>query len=142
LLLLHLRLQRFRIRLGRVQRRLGLFQLLLADRAHFVELARTLHLLPCEVDVGFLGGQLGLLARDRRLLAARVDLKQRRAIADPIARFHEDLRDLPVGLRLDGGRTQRLQRRHVLGRVLQRCRLGSLDADRCWRHRRGAAGGS
>ena len=38
-------------------------------------------LLPREVDVGLARGALGLLARHRRLLAARIDLHQRRARA-------------------------------------------------------------
>src|SRR2546422_1930408 len=131
LLLLHLRLQRLEIRFSGAQRRLRLLELLLADRAGFVELARTLHLLAREGDAGVLRGELRLLARDRRLLSPRIDLEERLAVADAVARLHEDLRDLAVGLRLDGRRAQRFQGRDVLGRVFDGPR-----ARRRERHRR------
>ena len=59
----------------------------------------------------------------------------RRALADAIARLHEDLGDLPVDLRLDRRRPQRLERRDVLGRVFERGRPRVDELDRRRRKR-------
>ena len=126
-LLLELRLQRLEIGLGGLKagRRLLLF--LLADRAGRVELRGTLGLLPRERDRGFARRQLGLLSRDGRLLSPRIDLDDRCALRDLVSRFHEDLRDLTVDLRLDGGRAQRPHGRDVFGGLLDRRHLRGRD---------------
>jgi len=101
-----------------------LFLFLFADGAGGIELARPLRPLARIGHRRLARGTLGLLARDGGLLPARIDLHQRRAGRDAVARFHEDLRDLPVDLRLDGRRMQRLERGDVFGRVLDRRRPG------------------
>ena len=58
------------------------------------------------------------LGAHRRLLLQRIDLHQRRAGRHPLARFHVDLRDLPIHLRRDAGGIARLQRGYVVGSVL------------------------
>ena len=137
LLLLHLRVERLQIRLGRLARRLGLLELLLADRAGLVELLRALLLLAGVVHIRLLQLALGFLARDGRALASRIDLEERRARPDPLAGPDGDLRDLPLDLGLHRRRSQRFQRRDVFARVLDRRGAGDSDLDR--RGRKGHA---
>jgi hypothetical protein len=68
-----------------------------------------------------------LLARHRRLLAARIDLQERGAFLDAVARLHEDLRDLAVDLRLNRRRIEGLERGHVFGRVVERRQARAHD---------------
>ena len=114
-------------RLGRSQGGLGLLQLLLADRARGEQRARPLLLLARVPDAGFPGELVRLLARYGRLLAPGIDLHQRGALVHAISRLHEDLRDLPVDLRLNRRRAQRLQSRHVFRRVVERRQAGADD---------------
>jgi hypothetical protein len=135
-LLLHLRLQRLQIRFGGLQRGLRLLVLLFADGASREQFAGPLCLLPRERDSRLTRGELGFLARHRGLLSSRIDLHQRRTFAHAIARFHVNLRDLPVDLRLHRGRAQRLQRRHVLRRLVDGRHGRRLQRNRRRRHLR------
>jgi hypothetical protein len=83
-------------------RALRLLEGLLADRPGRVELAVPLLLLTREADRRVGRDELGFLARDRSLLPPRVDLHQGRAEPDPVARRHQDLRNLAVDLGLHG----------------------------------------
>jgi hypothetical protein len=102
--------------------RFRLFELLLADGAGG-EGARALLALPREAHAGFPRGALGFLARDRGLLAARIDLHERSTLPDAVAGFHQDLDNLPVDLGLNRRRLERLEGRHVLGRILDGARV-------------------
>src|SRR2546430_918812 len=82
----------------RAQLGFGPLLFLFADRAGGVQVLRALRLLPRKGDRCFARGAFGLLAGDRGLLPARIDLHQRRALTDAVARFDEDLRDLAVDL--------------------------------------------
>ena len=134
LLLLNLRLERLEVCVGRALRRVGLLELLLADGAGRIQLVVPLLLLTREGQGGFGRCELSLLARHCRLLSPRVDFHERGALPYPVARHHEDLRDLAVDLRLHGGRFQRPERGDVLAGVLDRRRMSGREHHRCGRH--------
>ena len=138
-LLLQLRLQRLQLRLGRPQAGFRLFELLFADRSRGEQFAGALLLLSRERDVGFPCRALRFLTEDRGLLAAWIDLHQRRSLWDAVARLHEDLCDLPVDLRLDGRGAQRLEGADIFSGVVDgRCtRRRDRHGGRRHRRRRG-----
>ncbi len=123
-------LQRLEGCLGGIEVRLGLLELLLARRAGLDQLLGALVLLLREAHGRLLGDPAGLVAFKRGLLASRVDLQQRAAGSDAVARLHEDLRDDPFDLRADFRRTAGLENAHILRGDRHRLWRKDQNADR------------
>ena len=61
------------------------------------------------------------------MLPLRINLQERVALADAVARLHQDLGDLSFDLRMNGRRPQRLEDPHVLGRLFERAKTRGFE---------------
>ncbi len=125
---LDLRSHRCQLRLGVLVGRLSLFQFGQADGSRLVQFLHARDLLCGKREVRLACGDLRLERGNRSLLPIRIDLNQRLARTDLIARLDENAADVALDLRLYGRRSQRPDRCHELGGSRDRLRF------ECQRH--------
>src|SRR5581483_2779107 len=130
LLLVYLRFERTELRLCGFQRGLCLVKLLLAAHPRLVQFADSVILHLCPLHIRELSGVGIFLTLYRRLLLPGIDLHQRRSRRDVLARAHIDIDDVTLNLRHDCCGITRLERRNVLGCILDRNRLRDLHLHR------------
>ena len=122
LLLLHLRFERFQLVLRRFEVGARLIVILLADYTGVEELLRAFPLNLSEMDTRFLRGTRGFLASQGSLLLDGVNLHEGRSGFHAVPRPHENIRNLPLDLRIQDDRMARLERSQVFRRFGDRHR--------------------
>ena len=130
LLLIHLGAERLQLRLGGVEGRARLVEILLADDSGVRKAADAVVILLCPFHLGNLGGGCALLAFQRRLLLGRIDLHHRSASGDAFAGVDEDLGNDAFDLRHDHRGVAGFQGGDVFRGVVNLLRGCRLDFDR------------
>ena len=130
LLLADLCLERVQLRLGSVDGRTRLVEILLTDYAGTGQAADPLVILLRPFDLRDLSGAGIILTFDRGLLLGGIDLHHGSPGSDKFAGVHENLRNDAFYLRHDHSRVAGFQGSDVVGGVVDSLDFGRKDFDR------------